>query len=290
MGRPFVSKDFDGCKDLCFFTRDVFTSSQTYGTRRPDGRPRPPHHSAQLVVYSVSVSPSSAMLGYQKNSGGHLNQRHLLVSGDEKINSLPLPPRLPPLMVKQLESIASNAAVAIAAGKHHAEPLLAGELLSATRRAASAMLTGQSSSGALLNVLGIVEELRKALARATGRPLSETGELQIVSYNPGGGYHRHVDYKEGMPIGPSGRQTVRRSLSFLIYLTPDDWNPAADGGALRVYNPSSPPQSSAGHIDVQPLAGTLVVFDSSCTPHEVLTTRRQRMLLAGWLHTDIVTS
>ena len=37
-----------------------------------------------------------------------------------------------------------------------------------------------------------------------------------------------------MAIGNLGRTDVKRSLSLLIYLTDDDWNPAADGGALRV--------------------------------------------------------
>ena len=127
-----------------------------------------------------------------------------------------------------------------------------------------------------------------------------------------------------MPIGPNGRMDVRRALSLLVYLTPDDWNAATDGGCLRVFAPQ--PRSAASQqaaapgtsVDVQPTAGSLVIFDSSSVPQcaryehlasalrsltthsarisqqrnayaksEVLTTQRERLLIAGWLHESV---
>ena len=128
----------------------------------------------------------------------------------------------------------------------------------------------------LLNVLQAVDSLRLPLARATGRPLLEEAEVQLLRYQAGGCYRRHVDDATGINIGRMGRQ-VRRSVSFLLYLTPDDWDMAADGGALRIF-------VNDKVLDVAPMAGTLVVlFDSAIAPHEVLKTYRARNLIAGWL-------
>ena len=73
---------------------------------------------------------------------------------------------------------------------------------------------------------------------------------------------------------------MRRSLSLLLYLTPDDWDPVADGGHLRIHHPRG------GGIDVPPMPGSLVIFDSASAVHEVLVTRRERTVIAGWLHEE----
>ena len=82
---------------------------------------------------------------------------------------------------------------------------------------------------------------------------------------------------------------MRRSLSFIIYLTPDDWR-EADGGALRVFDAQptgrlaeGPGEAEETSSDVAPLAGSLVLFDSAALPHSVLPTRRERIALVGWL-------
>ena len=76
------------------------------------------------------------------------------------------------------------------------------------------------------------------------------------------------------------RQQTRRghttcSISFLLYLTPDDWSDD-DGGSLIIYD------STAGDEGrrVQPVAGSLVVYDSTLE-HEVTATRRPRFLISG---------
>ena len=60
-----------------------------------------------------------------------------------------------------------------------------------------------------------------SLAQATGRPLLESAELQLLCYPPGGHYMRHVD------VGSStAHLPVKRSISILIFLTQHDWSPA----------------------------------------------------------------
>ena len=130
-------------------------------------------------------------------------------------------------------------------------------------------------------MIATIDALRVALTAATGRRLSETLELQALHYPQGGSFRRHVDGRPGFKIGPSERTDIRRSLSFVVYLTHDDFNPAADGGALRFHTPDR------GLIDVQPRPGQLVLFDSATLPHEVLTTRRDRLCLAGWMHEQV---
>jgi SM-20-related protein len=131
----------------------------------------------------------------------------------------------------------------------------------------------------LLRVCHAVEALRVALARACDRALLESAEITLLQYRPGASYRRHLDDRVGITLG-SGKTTVRRSLSLLIYLTPDDWT-AADGGALRVHAHAG--MATPAVVDVVPEAGTLVLFDSATVPHEVLPTQRERTVLAGWL-------
>ena len=177
--------------------------------------------------------------------------------------------------------VAHRAAKAIGAGGVHVEPCFVDGALLAEARACC---SGAASSlpPPLRRIVGTVERLRAALAPACGRDLLSSAELTVLRYRPGGSYRRHLDDRPGITLGPraangaaASASAVRRSLSLLIYLTPDDWS-AADGGELRCY-------CGGEAVDVAPAAGTLVVFDSRSVPHEVLTTRRERLVIAGWL-------
>ena len=127
-----------------------------------------------------------------------------------------------------------------------------------------------SLPAALLNIVARVDDLRCSLAEHTGRKLVESAELQLLHYGSGGRYARHVD--DGVC---TAARPLRRSISLLLYLTPDDWQDA-DGGSLRIHG-------SGGHVDVTPTAGSLVLFDSATVPHEVCVTWRERTVIVGWL-------
>jgi len=71
---------------------------------------------------------------------------------------------------------------------------------------------------------------------------------------------------------------MRRAVSFLVYLN-EGWK-STDGGALRIYGSRENEQER--HVDVQPEAGTLVMFRSDTVAHEVLTTHRRRQCIVGW--------
>ena len=145
----------------------------------------------------------------------------------------------------------------------------------------------------LLHLTRILDRLRIELVSATRRPLLDVAELQLLEYPIGGHYRRHLD------VGPDERRAVRRSVSFLLYLTDDGWSVDADGGQLIVYHAGAAPgadAATAGRADpsargasevvreVAPVAGTLVLFDSASVPHAVAPTRRRsRLALVGWL-------
>ena len=90
-----------------------------------------------------------------------------------------------------------------------------------------------------------------------------------MRYPIGSKFMRHVDEDDAL------FEPIRNSVSFLVYLTPDDWT-ADDGGALLIHEKSKGEEPRT----VLPVAGTLVVYDST-TEHEVLPTRRERHLLSG---------
>ena len=92
-------------------------------------------------------------------------------------------------------------------------------------------------------------------------------EFHYACYPAGSFYRRHLD---------TFRQDDRRRFSLICYLNAD-WTPA-DGGQLMLYLPSGP-------VEVLPLGGRVVCFDSSAVEHEVLPARRDRWAVTGWLKT-----
>jgi Rps23 Pro-64 3,4-dihydroxylase Tpa1-like proline 4-hydroxylase len=130
----------------------------------------------------------------------------------------------------------------------------------------------------LSEIVRTIDELRRDLAFESKRPLTGSAELQLLSYRVGGRYARHVD--DGVA---TASRPVRRSISLLLYLTPDDWDPATDGGVLRIHAADDCSNSDAVLMDLAPTAGTLVLFDSATVPHEVLSTNRPRTAIVGWL-------
>lgn len=134
---------------------------------------------------------------------------------------------------------------------------------------------------ALVSVLRQLDGLRAELVKL-GRPLLPDAEVQLLRYDVGGHYERHVDDGAGV-----AQLLLCRSVSLLLYLTPDDWSDA-DGGKLRVFlddndgNRDGRGDVAECHLDISPAAGTLLLFDSATVPHAVLPTNRERIACVGW--------
>lgn len=104
-------------------------------------------------------------------------------------------------------------------------------------------------------------------------------ELQLACYPGGGvGYARHLDsFAHPVAAGQAAPGLLtHRKMTAIVYLNPD-WGDD-DGGALRIW-----PDDGAAPIDVAPLLGRLVVFQSERIEHAVLPTTRPRFALTMWL-------
>jgi SM-20-related protein len=112
--------------------------------------------------------------------------------------------------------------------------------------------------------LALMDGLRQALNRELYLGL-EDYECHFAWYPPGAFYQKHLD---------RFRDDDRRAVSAVFYLNPD-WQPE-QGGALRLYLADETTR------DVQPQAGSLLVFLSADMPHEVLPASRERLSLTGW--------
>ncbi len=115
-----------------------------------------------------------------------------------------------------------------------------------------------------------IEDLRLRLNRRYFLGLTDI-ESHFAQYPTGGLYKRHLDVFRGKS---------RRRISCVFYLN-FPWS-RADGGQLRLYLPGDQGET---RVDILPLAGSLVVFDSQTIEHEVLPARRPRASLAGWMRT-----
>jgi SM-20-related protein len=112
--------------------------------------------------------------------------------------------------------------------------------------------------------LALMDGLRQALNRELYLGLDDY-ECHFAWYPPGAFYQKHLD---------RFRDDDRRAVSAVFYLNPD-WQPE-QGGALRLYLADETTR------DVQPQAGSLLVFLSADLPHEVLPASRERLSLTGW--------
>jgi len=125
----------------------------------------------------------------------------------------------------------------------------------------------------------LLDGLRTDLQAGTGVELSGLlTEGAYMSYPNGGFYKRHIDSYPNTP------QEIRR-FSYLLYCN-EDWQPE-HGGCLRIHLDGGVEEAPAGaapsYVDVEPRAGTLVVFRSD-VPHEVLETSAKRLAIAGWFN------
>lgn len=97
-------------------------------------------------------------------------------------------------------------------------------------------------------------------------------EFHYAVYPEGTFYKRHLD---------TFQNDSRRKLSIVCYLNGEDWKPEY-GGELTIYTNDN---GSEKPIDIYPMQGRMVVFESQVLEHEVKPVKRERMSITGWLKT-----
>ncbi len=94
-------------------------------------------------------------------------------------------------------------------------------------------------------------------------------EFHYAVYPKGTFYKRHLD---------TFQNDDRRKLSIVCYLNEDNWLPE-NGGELTIYTENKP-------VDLLPLPGRIVVFESQILEHEVKVVKAsERLSITGWLKT-----
>ncbi len=94
-------------------------------------------------------------------------------------------------------------------------------------------------------------------------------EFHYAVYPKGTFYKRHLD---------TFQNDDRRKLSMVCYLNEDNWL-VENGGELTIYTENE-------DLDVLPLPGRLVIFESQVLEHEVkIVKASERMGITGWLKT-----
>lgn len=94
-------------------------------------------------------------------------------------------------------------------------------------------------------------------------------EFHYAVYPKGTFYKRHLD---------TFQNDDRRKLSIVCYLNEDDWLPE-NGGELTIYTDNE-------ELDILPLPGKVVIFESQILEHEVKVVKAsERMSITGWLKT-----
>lgn len=94
-------------------------------------------------------------------------------------------------------------------------------------------------------------------------------EFHYAVYPTGTFYKRHLD---------TFQNDDRRKLSIVCYLNEDHWEKEF-GGELTIY-------TDQGEVDLLPLPGRIVIFESQVLEHEVKVVKAsERLSITGWLKT-----
>lgn len=97
-------------------------------------------------------------------------------------------------------------------------------------------------------------------------------EFHYALYPEGTFYKRHLD---------TFQNDSRRKLSMVCYLNLENWQPEY-GGELTIYLNEDDAEKA---IDVYPVQGRVVIFESQILEHEVKPVKRERLSITGWLKT-----
>jgi SM-20-related protein len=97
-------------------------------------------------------------------------------------------------------------------------------------------------------------------------------EFHYALYPEGTFYKRHLD---------TFQNDNSRKLSIVCYLNDEDWKPEY-GGELTIYTNENGAEKA---INIYPVKGRVVVFESQVLEHEVKPVKRDRLSITGWLKT-----
>lgn len=95
-------------------------------------------------------------------------------------------------------------------------------------------------------------------------------EFHYAVYPPKTFYKRHLD---------TFQNDKKRKLSIVCYLNNENWQPEY-GGELTIYLNNGATEQA---INIYPLKGRMVIFESQELEHEVKPVKQERLSITGWL-------
>lgn len=121
-----------------------------------------------------------------------------------------------------------------------------------------------------------IEDFTAYLNRTCFMGIAEK-EFHYALYPEGTFYKRHLD---------TFQNDSSRKLSIVCYLNDEDWLPEY-GGELTLYTKKDDEELP---INIYPVQGRMVIFESQVLEHEVMPVKRERLSITGWLksRSDIV--
>jgi len=113
------------------------------------------------------------------------------------------------------------------------------------------------------------------------RPLTNPARIQAAAYGENEYYVAHSDN----PIDDDTH--TRRNFRWFTYILycNDCWDLTKDGGALRIYPDCNTdlPEDNSKYVDINPINGKLLIFDSRLAHSvEKVTSKRRRLALTLW--------
>jgi SM-20-related protein len=177
---------------------------------------------------------------------------------------------------KEIASLAKQAKILHSTGNMHRAKTGISKVENSTLRGDFIhWIEADEASEAVMAYLNTMTDLQQAINQAFFLGLFEL-ESHFAIYPPGAGYQKHLDQFIGKE---------ERKISCILYLN-EGWH-HEDGGQLRMYLDK---KDERRFMDINPQAGTLVVFLSSDFLHEVLPATRERISLTGWFRTRSLNS
>lgn len=172
------------------------------------------------------------------------------------------------------------------------------------------------SYGSLKNAASVILSIPDLLIAGSSRDEDSTQDsleyfsstsmpkrLMLARYPASGGqYVPHLDNDPSDPghaDGPVGLRAMDRSFTCILYLN-DGWE-VPDEGCLRLFKPSAVSVPETGvdtievdvdgllssseddYVDIEPVGGRLVIFDSKRILHAVLPSYAERWAITGWV-------
>ena len=138
----------------------------------------------------------------------------------------------------------------------------------------------------LRGVAHVLEEW--GYSRATNYKIPHDCQLAVYQGNNSDGYEKHLDRCTGTVHDLGLLEYWRlsdfrcRVVTAILYLNTHERS-VEEGGQLRCWANADSPE----HLNITPVGGTLVIFDSSQIYHRVMPSKTLRIALTSWVHGDL---